>query len=431
VAYLQRAGQQAVDRSAYPEAISLLTTGLELLHNLPETSERSRHELEVQITLGQALMVTKGQASLEVEQAFTRAHALCEQVGETVQLFAVLRGLRVIYVNRGLPSKAQELAEQVLSLAQRGQDAVRLARAHAELGDTLFFLGEFVSARAHLEQGRALFDAVQDSADALRDGDHIGVRCRRYGAWTLWYLGNPDQALQLSCEALVLAQERAHPYILAWALFYAGILHGLCREAPAAQERAEAVIALARQHEFHGLLARGTRLQGWALAAQGQRAEGIAQMCQGLTAFQAAGEGGLQQLFRALLAEMYGSVGQVTAALSTLDEALTRAHNNGNRWYEAELHRLTGELLLVQEAGGGLSGNPPPELSMTDRHVGEATGQFPRPTEAEDCFRQALDIARQQQAKSLELRAAMSLSRLWQQQGRRTDAYQLLAPVYG
>jgi predicted ATPase len=266
---------------------------------------------------------------------------------------------------------------------------------------------------------------------ALRDRHHTDVRCRRYGAWTLWYLGYPDQALQLSHEALGLAQERGAPWILAWALFYAGILHCLRGEAPAAQERAEAAMELAGQHELRGLLARGTRLRGWALAAQGHHAEGFAQMHQGLTAFGVAGEAGLQPLFRALLAEMSAHVGQATAGLSVLDEALVRAHTNGSRWYEAELHRLTGELLLRQEAGGGVSGSPPPELPMIHGSEGEGTGHTPQPTEAETWFRQALDIARRQQAKSLELRAAMSLSRLWQQQGRRADAYQLLAPVYG
>jgi DNA-binding winged helix-turn-helix (wHTH) protein/predicted ATPase len=431
VVYLQRAGQQAADRSAYGEAITHLTRGLELLPNLPDTLERSQHELDLQLTLGYAFSPIKGQASPEVEHAFTRAHALCEQVGETAQLFAVLRGLKMMYVARGPLSKARELAEQILGLAQCGQDAVRLASAHMDLETTSFFLGAFASARAHLEQGRVIADSVQDASDALRRGHYLSVQCRRYEAWTLWYLGSPDQALQLSHEALGLAQERGYLYIVAWALFYAGILHCLRREAPAAQERAEATMALARQHEFRGLLARGTRLRGWALAAQGQHAEGFAQMHQGLTAYQAAGEAGLQPLFRALLAEMYARVGRATAGLSALDGALAYIHKNGSRWYEAELHRLTGELLLRQEAGRGVAGSPPPELPMINGSEGEGTGHTPPPTEAETWFRQALDIARQQQAKSLELRAATSLSRLWQGQGRRTEAHQLLASVYG
>ena len=178
-------------------------------------------------------------------------------------------------------------------------------------------------------------------------------------------------------------------------------------------------------------MARGTRLRGWALAAQGQHADGFAQMHQGLTAFGVAGEAGLQPLFRALLAEMYARVGRATAGLSALDQALAQAQQQGSRWYEAELHRLKGELLLRQEAGGGVAGSPPPELPMIHKSEGEGTGHTPQPIEAETWFRQALDLARRQQAKSLELRAAMSLSRLWQQQGQHTEAYRLLAPVYG
>jgi tetratricopeptide (TPR) repeat protein len=322
VAYLQRAGQQAADRSAYGEAITHLTRGLELLPHLPDAPARCRHEIDLQIALGQVFTATKGQASPEMEHAFTRAQALCEQLGETAQLSEVLRGLRVMYVARGRLSKARELAEQLLSLAKGGRDAVPLAEAHEILGDVLFWLGEFSSARAHLEQGKVIADAVEASSAALHDRHYTGVRSRRYGAWTLWYLGYPDQALQLSHEAVVLAQERGSPSSLAWALFYAGILHCLRREAPAAQARAEAAMALDRQGELRGLLARGTRLRGWALAAQGQHADGFAQMHQGLTAFGVAGEAGLQPLFRALLAEMHARAGRATAGLGVLDEAL-------------------------------------------------------------------------------------------------------------
>ena len=203
-------------------------------------------------------------------------------------------------------------------------------------------------------------------------------------------------------------------------------------EAPAAQERAEAVIALAGQHELRGLLARGTRLQGWALAVQGQWVEGIAQMRQGMDVLHTMGGEAAQHRYRlALLAEVYAWIGQTAEAWRLLAEALALTLHYGGHFYEVEVHRLTGEVLLMQDAGGGVSGSSPSDLSMRDEPEREAAGQSPRPTEAETWFRQALDIARQQQAKSLELRAAMSLSRLWQQQGKCTDAYQLLAPIYG
>ena len=431
VAYLQRAGQQAADRSAYREAITHLTRGLEMLQHLPDAPERMRQELDVHITLGHALIATKGQAALEVEQTFTRARALCEQLGETSQLSAVLGGLRAVYEVRAELPKARELAEQMLGLAQREQEPARLMQAYIALGQTLFFLGVFAPARAYLEQGMALDDPTRDRSGAVRFSSQIqGVNGRRYAAWTLWYLGYPEQARQRSHEAIALAQTRAHPYSVAYALYHAAVLHCLRREAKAARARAESVIELARQQELPLMAARGTFPRGWALAVQGQQAEGIAQMRQGMDAEGMMGR--VQRPYRgAMLAEVFGQIGQTAEALRLLVEARALTHQYGGHFYAAEVHRLTGELLLVREAGGGVSESPPLELSMRDAHAGQATGPSPRPTEAETCFRQALDVARGQQAKSLELRAAMSLSRLWQQQGKRIEAYQLLAPIYG
>jgi predicted ATPase len=258
------------------------------------------------------------------------------------------------------------------------------------------------------------------------------VSIRRHAAWTLWYLGYPEQARLRSHEAITLAQELAHPFSVAYALYHATELHCLRREAQAAEALAEAMIVLARQQEFPGMVARGTVLRGWALAAQGQRTEGIAQIRQGMDALRTMGGEAAQHRYRlALLAEAYAWIGQTAEALRLLDEALALTPHYGGHFYEAEVHRLTGELLQRQDAGGGVSGSSPSDLSMVDEHEGEATSPSPRPTEAETWFRQALDIARRQQAKSLELRAATSLSRLWRQQGKRTEAYQLLAQIYG
>ena len=202
VAYLQRAGHQAADRSAYREALMHLTRGLELLQDLPDAQDRIQQELDLQITLGWALMVFKGQGAPEVEQAFTRARALCQQLGE-------------------LP-KALELAEQLLSLAQRESHHARLMRAYNVLGGTLLFLGAFAPARASLAQGTALDALPRDRSAAVRLSDHIqgdsilGVSCRRRAALTLWYLGYPEQALERSHESIALAQELAHPYSLAY-----------------------------------------------------------------------------------------------------------------------------------------------------------------------------------------------------------------------
>jgi tetratricopeptide (TPR) repeat protein len=334
----------------------------------------------------------------------------------------------MIHEARGELPQARELAEQLLSLAQREPHRARLMRAYNVLGATSLYLRVFAPARAYLEQGIALDALPRDRSAGVRLSDHIqgssmlGVSGRRHVALTLWYLGYPAQALERSREAIALAQELAHPYSLAYALYFATQLHCLRREAPAAQVQAEALIALARRQDFPARGVRGTALRGWALAAQGQSTEGIAQMRQGMDAHRSMGA--MQGPYDlALLAAAYGWIGQTAEALRLLNEALALTHQYGGHFYQAEVHRLTGELLLIQDAAGGMSGSPPPELSMIDGHDGEAIGQSPRPTEPETCFRQVLDIARQQQAKSLELRAAMSLSRLWQRQGQRTEAY--------
>jgi predicted ATPase len=268
----------------------------------------------------------------------------------------------------------------------------------------LFYLGDLALSRFHLEQGSALYDLQQYRSHAFRYGLDPGVNCLLV-AWPLWLLGYPDQALEGSREALTLAQELSHPYSLAYALQSAMRLHRFRREVQAAREQAEALVTLSNQQGFAQWLAGGTMMCGWALMVQGQEGEGMAQMRHGLTAWRAMGiEAGLPY-WLAMLAEAYGSTGQVEAGKRVLAKALTLVDTTEERWWEAELHRLKGGLLLALP---------------TDNAA-----------EAETCFHQALAIARHQQARSLELRAAMSLARLWQQQDKRTDARELLAPIYG
>jgi len=413
ITYWQRAGERALQRSANLEAISHLTKGLEVLKTLPDSPERLQHELDLQITLGQALAVTKGYAAPEVEHTYARARELCQQVGETPQLFQVLRGLWNFYLIRLELRTAQELGEQLLSLAQHVGDPALLLEAHYALGNTLNYLGEFASAQAHFAQGIALYDRQQHHAHAFRYGQDPGVMCRAYAGVTLWCLGYPDQALRWSHEALTLARELEHPFSLSYALFFAAMLHQLRRERQLTQERAEAVIALAAERGFGLWVAGGTIFRGWALTArspapvsgQGQSEEGMAQMQQGLAAWHATGAKVLQPYGLALLAETSEQMGQREAGLTLLAEALAVTNDTGEQRWEAELHRLNGELLLAGSA---------------EHHV-----------EAETCFRQALNVTRRQQAKSWELRAAMSLSRLWQQHGKRTEARALLLPIYG
>jgi predicted ATPase len=280
--------------------------------------------------------------------------------------------------------------------------------AHRVLGQTLAFLGEFSTAHVHLEREMTLYDLGQHRAFASLYGQDQGVICRSWAALTLWSLGYPDQALRRIREALTLAQELAHPFSLAYAMCFAGMLCQLCRDIQAAQARATAAIALCTEQGFALYLARGTILRGWAMAEQGQEAQGLAQMSQGLVAYQATGAAVFRPYYLAFLAEAYGKVGQAGEGLTLLGEALAAVHKTGERFYEAEIYRLKGELLLHAE--GGVQ-----NAELT----------------AEECFQQALTLARRQQARSWELRAATSLSRLWQHQGKRAAAYDLLAPVYG
>jgi predicted ATPase len=405
VVYWQRAGQQARQRSANLEAVQHLTTGLALLATLPEAPTRVQQELNLQLALGPALLATRGYAAPEVEQTYARARVLCQQVGETPQLFQALWGLWYFYLVRAELQTARDLGEQLLNWAQRVQAPGLLLLAHRMLGQTLSFLGEFSTAQGHLEQGMTLYDPEQHRSLASLYGQDQGVICRSWAALALWCLGYPDQALQQSHEALTLAQELAHPFSLVYALCFAGKLSQLRREAQAAQERATAEIAFCTEQGFVLYLARGTILRGWALAEQGQGEEGRAQMHQGMAAYQATGSEVFRPSYLACLAEAYGKAGQAEEGLTMLAEALTAVHKTGERFYEAELYRLKGELLMARSAAHQM--------------------------EAETCFRQALDVARRQQAKSWELRAALSLSRLWQQQGKRAKAQDLLAPIYG
>jgi predicted ATPase len=340
-----------------------------------------------------------------VGQTYARARALCEQIGETPQRFSALRGLWQFYHNQGALQSARELGEQLHRLARRQRDSALHLVAHTALGTTLFFLGGFALAHAHLEQGIALDDPAEQRYLAVRYGTAPGIQCRAVAAQALWRLGYPDQALRQSRTACTEAQELAHPPSLAFALYYAIRLHIHRREVQATHAQAERLMALATAQGFAQRAAAARFLRGWALAMQGDGDEALVQMSQGLTAVLTTGQAIIRPIFLTLLAEVYGKVGHVDKALSRLAEAQAAMAESGRSDLQAEIDRLKGEVLLQQA-----------EADMS---------------KVESCFRQALDIACHQGAKSLELRAAMSLSRLWQQQGKRAEAYELLAPIYG
>jgi predicted ATPase len=405
VAYWHKASQRAVQRSAYVEAISHLRTGLELLQTLSETTERLRREVDMLIVLGASLIATKGATAPEVEHTFLRAQHLCEHLEAPHQLFPVLRGLWNYYNVRAEYQRAHALGEQLLTLAQQTHDSIMLVVAYRVLGAILFWMGTAADAHTHFTQALALYHSQQHRTYAFLYGEDAGVMCHGFAARVLWYLGYPDQGRARSHEAVTLAQQRAHPYSLGFALSAAAMFHQLCREERFTQERAEAALRLATDQGFPFWMAWGALFYGWALVQQGQAQEGLAQLTESLGAFRATGAKLNQSYILALLAEAHGTMGQPDAGLTALAEALTLVETTGERWYEPELYRLKGELLLQQTSDSQ--------------------------AEVETCFQHAISIARSQQANSFELRAATSLARLWQQQGKRQEAHDLLAPVYG
>src|SRR5262249_49179906 len=258
--YWHLAGQQALERSAHAEAIAHLHTGLTLLTTLPETTERVQHELALHLALGAALIATQGYAASAVGQTYTRARQRCQHLEDPRQLFPVLRGLWNFSFVRAEYQTAHALAEQLLPLAYQGEDPAAHMAAHRALGSTLFGLGHFATALAHLEQGIALYHPQQHRAQAFVYGEDTGAVCLIRGAWALWLLGYPRQALTRLHEAVHLAQDIGHPFSLAFALADAAIVHQHRREAQAVQTCAEATITLARDHGFAYWLAFGTIL---------------------------------------------------------------------------------------------------------------------------------------------------------------------------
>ena len=400
----------ALGRSAPREAADLLKRALEQLQTLPETPERAQQELSLQVSLGAALLMTQGYTAPEVKHAFDRAHALCGQVDESPHLFPALCGLFRFELTGGELQSARAIAERLLRLAQAQPDRLLFPAAHAALGAILFHLGEPAAARTQVEQGLGTYDRHQQDALILQYGEDMGVLCLHFARFALQVLGYPDQALARGREALALAEALSHPFTLAHVLGTTAYFYQFRREARTAQARAEASIDLVAEHGFSSLWrAHGTLVRGWALAEQGQAEAGIAHIRHALEVRQTHGFCLMRPYHLGFLSEALGKAGRAPEGLAVLAEALATAQQTGERWYEAELYRRKGELLL-QPSGSGV---PSPE----------------REAEADACFLRAIDIARNQEARLFELRAAMSLARLRQRRGK--EACPQLAEVYG
>jgi DNA-binding winged helix-turn-helix (wHTH) protein/predicted ATPase len=401
VQYHRQAAANAFGRHAYREAITHLTKGLELLDSLPEAPKRIHNKLDFLTVLGSIFMSTKGYASPEVERLYVRAMTLCQQTEETVELFPSLWGLFYFHLVRAHLYTARDLGTQCLAIAQRKHDPSLLLLAHEAMGILLFHCGEFAAARKHLEQSSALYNSQQYPALASCYDQGIGIAYLSYGALTLWALGYPEQAWKRCHEVLALARSLGYPYGRVMSLLLAVWLCQVSGDRIGkACQWVEEALRLATQHGFPELVGHAREFRGWALGRQGALREGIEEMRCGFVAVQATGATFTKPNLLAALAEAQGAIGQVAEGLNILTEALVVANKTEECWYEAELHRLKGEL------------SPDPQA------------------EAEVSLWRALEIARRQQAKSLELRVAVSLARLWQKQGKKAEAWQLLSEIY-
>jgi len=407
ITYWHRAGKLSVAKSAVGEATVQLRRGLSLLDGLPETRERKQLELDIHVTLTAAVMAGKGDANPEVVAALERANRLVTETGAvgTPVHFSVLYGLWVSNQSAGAIAAALEHATNFLSSAQSQPSSGPLLVGHRTLAWSLIVSGDYRAALAHLETAASLYRPDEHRDSALRYGQDIGVSAFVMLSWALWHRGYPDQSARAADRALAYSRELGHAHTLAHALGFAGVAAVFARDVATACACGNDCGALASEHGFALWAARGRVLQGWADAQRGEATTGIARVRDGMAATEATGTRVYTPFDLALLAEALALAGKIEKALAALDEALATAAVSGERGWDAEIHRLRGEL------------------------TGRLT--HPDPAKAEESFRTALAIAREQGTRGYELRAATSLARLWLEQGRRGEARNLLAPLYG
>jgi len=407
IAYWHLAGKLSVAKSAVREAITQLRRGLGLLDGLPETRERKQLALDIHVTLTAALMAGKGFADPEAVAALERANRLVTETGAvgTPLHFFVLYGLWVSNSTAGAIAAALEHASNFLSIAQSQPSSGPLLVGYRTLAQSLIVSGDYRAALAHFETAVSLYRPDEHRDSAFHYGQDIGVSAFGALSWALWHRGYPDQSARAADRALVYSRELGHARTLAHALYLAGMAAVFARDVANVYARSNDCVALASEHGFAQWAAVGRILQGWADAQKGEATTGIARIRDGLAASEATGRRGATPLFLTLLAEAQALAGKIEEGLATLDDALAQAAASGERGWNAEIHRLCGELT--------------------------ARLPYPDPAKAEESFRTALAIAREQGTRGYELRAATSLARLWREQGRRGEARDLLAPLYG
>jgi class 3 adenylate cyclase/predicted ATPase len=403
IAYWQRAGERANAQVAYEEAIRHLRRGLALLEGLAQGSSRDQQELGLQVALGRALTTARGWAHSDAKQTWERAQALCDPLADPLRTAAIYCGLYDIHIAGGDPHKAFELATWMLRLGEHAGEAMRLFGEYL-VGCTLWYLGRFRESRAHLGEAISRYEPEPFRRLLAEIEFDIGAGPHSYAAWDDWFLGFPDRAWGIATQALEHARRNPQHFSSVSALVWAGQLAMYRREWTRLQELAAEIQRLARARDFAFLEAAGNLLR--ALGDEAERGDASAADAYTSAMAQAAGTGnrGVAPLIIGKLAELQMRAGRLEDAALTVEGALSIARDTGQVFYDPELHRQKGEILLRMQ-----------------EHSEE---------EAESIFRGAIEIARAQESRSLELRAATSLARLWQRQGKRDAARELLAPVY-
>jgi len=407
IAYWHLAGKLSVAKAAVREATAQLRRGLSLLDGLPETRERQQLELDIHVTLTTALMAGKGFADPETVAALERANRLVTETAAvgTPLHFSVLYGLWVSTLSGGAIAAGLEHASNFLSVAQSQPSSGPLLVGHRALAASLFVSGDYRAALAHYETAASLYRPDEHRDSAFHYGQDIGVDAFVQLSSALWHRGYPDQSARAADRAVAYSRELRHAHTLAQAFYFAGMAAVFARDVATACAHGNDCVALASEHGFAHWAALGRVLQGWADAQRGEATTGIARIRDGLAAKEATGSCVFTPLYLTLLAEALACAGKIEEGLATLDDALATAAVSGERGWNAEIHRLRGELV----------GRLP----------------YPDPAKAEDSFRTALAIAREQGTRGYELRAATSLARLWRERGRWDEARELLAPLYG
>jgi class 3 adenylate cyclase/predicted ATPase len=406
IEYLGMAGQRAIERSSNPEAIGHLKRALEMLHSLRADSEHAQAALKLEVMLAQAMIASKGYSSPETMEVLLRAKKLITETTDTSQRFAILYGTWACHYVGGEVNKQHVAATEFLSEAETHDDTAALCLAHRALGTTYFTMGEFSAARKHLERAQGLYDSDQHLRYRFQYGQDIGTTAMCYLSWALWHLGHVDRASQLASKAVNRAEEISHPHTLVYTLCHArGMMDVFRRQSDDTKSYASVVTSLCSEHAFPFWAAGGQIFGGWAVINQGEVDAGVDELIRGLAAWRKTGARLWLPIFLALQAEGHFKAGRNQAALHSIEQALATSEETGERWAIAEILRVKANLL--QTTGHG------------------------KAEEVEGALFESLEIARQQQAKSWELRAATSLAQLWRDQGKVQQARELLAPSYG